>query len=259
SRPGISLLNPYVDKQDPMNIKFGNSDLDVEKGHNIQLTYSLFGSRFMMNAALQHSFVNNGIESYTFFDDNVLYTTYGNIGKKSNTSLNLFVNWTVTPSTRLTLNSTTSYVDLRSEGMNFRNHGWQQNLMANVQQTLPGNFKLSLMYFGGTPTYSLQGKSSGINIHSIGLTKSLLKDRLNLSLNVVNPFKDSMKMTTNTRGEGFKTTSTTQVKMRSVVFTVSFNIGNLKPKNKASNNDSHGESDVKNAENQTMQMNSIFM
>lgn len=259
SRPGITLLNPYVNDQDPQNISFGNSNLDVEKGHNMQLTYSMFGSRFMMNAALQHSFVNNGIESYTYFKDNVLYTTYDNIGKKSNTSLNLFVNWTLTPSTRLTLNSTTSYVDMKSEGMGFRNHGWQQNIMANVQQTLPGDFKLSLMYFGGTPTYSLQGKSSGVNIHTVGLTKSLMKDRLNLSLNVMNPFSDSMKMTTHTMGNGFSSNSVTQVKMRSVIFSASFTIGNLKPKSKMASTNTHNESDVKNAESQTMQMNSIFM
>ena len=259
SRPGITLLNPYVNSQDPQNISYGNSNLDVEKGHNFQLTYSMFGSRFMMNAALQHSFVNNGIEAYTYFKDNVLYTTYDNIGKSSNTSLNLFMNWTVTPSTRLTLNSTTSYVDLKSEGMGFRNHGWQQNIMANVQQTLPGDFKLSLMYFGGTPTYSLQGKSSGINIHSVGLTKSLMKERLNLSLNVMNPISDSMKRTSRTLGNGFNSLSTTSVKMRSVIFTVSLNIGNLKQKTKLGTGDSHNESDVKNTQSQTMQMNSIFM
>lgn len=259
SRPGISLLNPYINDQDPQNISFGNSLLDVEKGHNLQLTYSLFGSRFMMNAALQHNFVNNGIEAYTYFKDNVLYTTYDNIGKQNNTSLNLFVNWTVFPDTRLTINSTTTHVDLKSKGMGFQNKGWQQNIMANVQQTLPGNFKLSLMYFGGTPTYSLQGKSSGINIHSVGLTKSLLKDRLSLGLNMINPFTDSMKMTSDTRGNGFSSHSVTKVKMRSVVFTASLSLGNLKPKQKMTNTDSHNESDVKNAENKNMQMNSIFM
>ena len=37
SRPGITLLNPYVNKSDPTSISYGNTNLDAEEVHNISL------------------------------------------------------------------------------------------------------------------------------------------------------------------------------------------------------------------------------
>ena len=33
SRPGISYLNPYVDRSNPTALSYGNPDLDVEKAN----------------------------------------------------------------------------------------------------------------------------------------------------------------------------------------------------------------------------------
>lgn len=41
SRPGITLLNPYVNKSDPTSISYGNTNLDAEEVHNISLVYNL--------------------------------------------------------------------------------------------------------------------------------------------------------------------------------------------------------------------------
>ena len=41
SRPGISFLNPYVDRSNPTVLSYGNPDLAVEKSHNISLVFKL--------------------------------------------------------------------------------------------------------------------------------------------------------------------------------------------------------------------------
>ena len=45
SRPGITYLNPYVDKTNPIALTYGNPELDVEKSHNFSLVYNLFNPK----------------------------------------------------------------------------------------------------------------------------------------------------------------------------------------------------------------------
>lgn len=257
SRPGITVLNPYRNTQDITSVSFGNPNLDVEKVHNTQLTYSYFSPKVMLNASLRHAFQKNGIEQYTYIQDNVLYSTYDNIARRNSTSLSLFASCSLTPSTRLTLNSTTSYIDLSAQSMNLSNSGWQQTLMANVQQTLPWNMKLSFMYMLNTPSINLQGKTSGINMHMIGLTKTCLNDRLTLGLNTVNLFHSNMKMEVTSTGADFTSKTNTDIKMMTLVASASYRFGDLHLKQKTVRT-SQLESDVIEVKSSNEQMNGVF-
>ena len=39
-RAGIDYLNPYVDELDPLNVSYGNPDLDSEKSNSVNLNYT---------------------------------------------------------------------------------------------------------------------------------------------------------------------------------------------------------------------------
>ena len=54
--------------------------------------------------------------------------------------------------------------------------------MVGLQQTLPLDLKLSLFAITSTKSYTLQGWTGGFNLLSTSLSKSLLKDKLNLSV-----------------------------------------------------------------------------
>lgn len=99
-RAGIDYLNPYVDERDPLNVSYGNPDLDSEKSNSVNLNYTLFTQKFNINASVSHAFVNNSIEQYTFMDTerpNVSVSTYGNIGKRHQTGFSLYMNWSPVP------------------------------------------------------------------------------------------------------------------------------------------------------------------
>ena len=97
SRPGISYLNPYVDKSNPIALNYGNPDLDVEKAHNLSLVYNTFTPKLMVNLNLHHNFTDNAISQYSFYDsDNLLNTTYGNVVKRHQTGLSAYVNYLLT-------------------------------------------------------------------------------------------------------------------------------------------------------------------
>ena len=217
SRPGISYLNPYVDKSNPIALFYGNPDLDVEKAHNISLVYNAFTQKLMVNLNLHHNFVDNAISQYSFYDDNnLLNTTYGNVVKSHQTGLSGYVSYLLTKNTRIFFNGAVNYIDLRSTALDQKNSGWTANVMGGVQQTLPWDLKLSAFVISSTKSYTLQGWSSGFNLITASLSKSLLKNKLNLSIE------------TYSRGKDFSSRNTVKVPIYGVTFTVSYTFGNAK-------------------------------
>ena len=228
SRPGISYLNPYVNTSDPTALTYGNSNLDTEKGHNISLVYNFYSPLIMVSATLRHSYTGNGIDSYSFYDENnLLNTTYGNIVRSRNTGLNGYVMLNPGRKTRIMLNGGVSYVSLSSEQLNQKNSGWNYNLMAGVQQTLPWDIRLSANFIMMGRNVSLQGWSSGMRAGMLGFTKSFLDDRLSFSINGILPLMKglNMSMESYTVGKGFTSSTITQIPMRAITFQVSWTFG----------------------------------
>ena len=235
SRPGISYLNPYVDKSNPIALTYGNPELDVEKNHNLSLVYNLFTPKLMVNLNLHHNFVDNAISQYSFYDsDNLLNTTYGNVVKRHQTGLNGYVNYLMTKDTRLFFNGGLNYTDLRSDALDQKNSGWTFNAMVGLQQTLPWDLKLSAFAITSTKSYTLQGWSGGFNLLTASLTKSLLKDKLSLSVSGLIGLNSGGNINIESYNSGKDFTSHTNVKVpiSGVTFTVSYTFGNTKLKTK---------------------------
>ena len=231
SRPGITYLNPYVDKTNPIALSYGNPDLDVEKAHNLSLVYNMFTPKLMVNLNLHHNFTDNAISQYSFYDsDNLLNTTYGNVVKRHQTGLSAYVNYLLTPSTRLFMNGGLNYTDLRSDALNQSNNGWTANIMAGLQQTLPLDLKLSAFAITSTKSYTLQGWSGGFNILTASLSKSLFNDKLTLGLQGIMGLNKggNLNIESSSRGQNFTSYTNVKVPIYGVTFTVSYTFGNSK-------------------------------
>ena len=231
SRPGITYLNPYVDKTNPIALTYGNPELDVEKSHNFSLVYNLFNPKLMVNLNLHHNFMDNAIAQYSFYDsNNLLNTTYGNVVKSHQTGLSGYVNYLATKNTRLFFNGGLNYTDMRSDVLAQSNSGWTANAMIGLQQTLPWDLKLSAFAITSTKSYSLQGWNGGFNLLTGSLSKSVLKDKLTLSVSGVVGLNKGGKLNIESRSSGKDFTSHTNVKVPiyGVTFTVSYTFGNSK-------------------------------
>ena len=233
-RPGITSLNPYVDRSNPLGINYGNSHLDVEKTHNLGLSYSRFSQKLMVRAGLNQTISNNQISEYSFYEADMLNTTYGNVARQLGTSLTAFVNWLAAKNTRLMLNGGLTYVDLRTTDdaeralSTQKNHGWQSNLMVGVQQTLPWQLKLGANAIANSRSYTLQGWTSGYSLLVGNLTKSLLGDRLNITLSGVTGLSKggTIHVDSHTEGLGFSSAQRVRVPIHQVIVGVSYTFGN---------------------------------
>ncbi len=231
SRPGITYLNPYVDKTNPIALSYGNPDLDVEKAHNLSLVYNMFTPKLMVNLNLHHNFTDNAISQYSFYDNNnLLNTTYGNVVQRHQTGLNAYVNYLLTPKTRLFMNGGLNYVDLSSDELNQSNSGWTANIMAGLQQTLPWDLKLSAFAITSTKNYTLQGWSGGFNILTASLSKTLFNDKLTLGVQGIMGLNKggNLNIESSSRGQNFTSYNNVKVPIYGVTFTVSYTFGNSK-------------------------------
>ena len=230
SRPGITYLNPYVDRSDPNSLSYGNTNLDVEKSHNIALVYNMYTPKLMLNVNLHHNFTDNAIEQYSFFDGTLLNTTYGNMLSRKQTGVSVYANWLATPTTRLFMNGSLNYTDMNSSALNVSSDGWQATAMAGLQQTLPWDLKLSTYLITTSKSYTLQGWSSGFNMITGSLTKTFFDDRLSLSVQGMMGLSSggNLKMESYSTGSSFLSHQTIKVPMSGVTFSVSYTFGNAK-------------------------------
>lgn len=239
-RPGIWYLNPYLNDSNPTNITQGNPNLDSEKSHTFNLSYSNFTQKFNVNLSLRYSFTNNSIEQISEMvpdteieglkettGKEVLYSTYQNIGKTKNASLSGYINWNATSNTRIYANIYGNYSYM--EGANgLKNDGWNLFAYGGAQQTLPHDWRISLNVFGQTPWVMLQGKGSSYFDYGLSVNKSFFDKRLTLSAFASNFFKKYMDNTNTLEGVGFTQESWSKYSRQRFGISVSYRIGELK-------------------------------
>ncbi len=195
SRPDIEMLSPYVNNDDGINLKYGNPQLDTERGYNATLGYSKFGQKFSINTELSGMINNNGLTSYSFLDGNHLINeTYDNFMHHRNARLSVFINWACTKTTSVTFSTEGGYQYYAVKQINARNDGWDGNVMLNIKQSLPWKMKASCYCWIQSRQAGLQGTNKGYNYHSISISRSFLdEDRLNVTLSAQNMITPTFK------------------------------------------------------------------
>lgn len=241
-RPGIWYLNPYLNDSNPSSLSQGNPELDSEKSHAFDLSYSNFTPKFNINISARYSFTNNSIQSVTSLvseDDipdlsenkktgkDVLYTTYQNIGKSRNLNLSAYVNWNATKDTRVYANLFGGYTSLKGAN-GLENDGWNLFAYGGAQQTFKHDWRLSMNVFGQTPWIMLQGKGSSFFSYGLSLNKSFMERRLSLSAFANNFLKKYNRYSSHIEGQGFIQDSWNKYPQMRFGLSVSYRIGELK-------------------------------
>jgi hypothetical protein len=102
--------------------------------------------------------------------------------------------------------------------------------MIGLQQTLPWDLKLSAFAITSSKNYTLQGWSGGFNLLTASVSKSLLKDKLNLSVSGLIGLNGGGKINieSESRGKNFTSHNIVKVPISGVTLTVSYTFGNSK-------------------------------
>lgn len=228
TRPNIEMMNPYVDSFNPQTTTYGNPDLSSERNNNITLTYSNFMNKVGFNMWLSYYNTDNMINSYTYVDNGIRYTTYGNIGKYTMTSLNAYMTWGISSCVRLNMNGSIAYSDYRFNEMNLKNNGWWYNLNCNIDCNLPFKLKLNMYAGYSSPYIKLQGTDSSVNYYGLSISRAFLKnDRLLVSIKANDFFTSAKTYTYKINAETFKSESRYESGNWGIGISVSYTLGGL--------------------------------
>ncbi len=226
-RPGITYLNPYVNRSSPTVVSYGNSDLTSARSDIISVVYNSFTPKWIVSLTVRYSHTGSGISDYSFYDnEGILNTTYGNIVVEDETGITAFVNWTAGPKTRIYTNSSFGYSMFSSDELAQKNNGWNWNVVAGLQQTLPADMLLSANLMAGGKTWTLQGWNKGFTLGVLGLSKGFFANKLRVTGQFISNFeKGGMAIESFARGGNFETRSKVTVPIRQVGLNLTYTFG----------------------------------
>jgi outer membrane receptor protein involved in Fe transport len=230
SRPGIWYLNPFVNDLDPLNISYGNPNLDAEVSHTFDFSYGKFTPKYNFNLSLNSAFTNNTIEQIsTMQPTGVKVTTYQNIGK--NQRYGGFIYGMVRVKQKLTINTNigTTYTILESnDGRGLKNEGFNYNGSLNCRYTAWKNGTVSASGGVFSPRIMLQGQSSAYYYNSFSLSQELLKKKLTASLSISDPFRQRAKYAMTYDDPSFHQEISNYSYNRQLRFNISYRFGQMK-------------------------------
>lgn len=179
SRPGISYLNPYHNET-PISVSYGNPHLGTSKANNFTLGYNLMTTKLTIGLNASLSLCDDAIAGVKWVEDNRFMSSYDNSGKVNYFQVVPYIQWQITPTTKLVSNSTVTWVDKANTSLGLAMHRWNFDSYNQLTQKLPAKLTLTLSaYFDyGTPT-TLYSYDCAWQNFSVSLQRSFLKeDRL---------------------------------------------------------------------------------
>lgn len=229
SRPGISMLNPYKNTSNPIQIEYGNPELSSMRINNLGLTYSNFAGKLGYNISLEYSQTDNQISQYTYVENGIQYSTYDNLGKCKTANLNVYANYNITSKMRFSLNGTLLYVDFKHKPMNLSNSGWTGSLNADFNYEMPWKLRLGVYGGFGAPGVDLQGSGSWWKYYGFNISRNFLKeDRLTVTVNANDLFLGENSFVTYRNGDNFKSSTKWSEQRWNIGISVSYRFGGLK-------------------------------
>ncbi|MGI4873907.1 MAG: TonB-dependent receptor domain-containing protein [Janthinobacterium lividum] len=228
-RPNIYYLNPYLNQSAPRSVSYGNPRLSAELGDNLELSYSTFGKTTSLDASLYVRYTGNSIERYTLYNAVLARTesTYGNLATNAAYGLNLYGSWRPTSAWNLGANATFNYSYLHSAALDRTTRLLSINLGLNASWKIDKRYSLQGYGGGGNGGVGLQSRYSGYLYYTLGLKRTFLKDKADLTLNGTNFLTPGREFRNTTSTDQFSSESLSYQYQRQVRLSFSYRFGRL--------------------------------
>jgi hypothetical protein len=230
-RPGISLLNPFVDESDPRFRRSGNPNLQPVLMHTMNATFSRLKAS-TLTAGLSYVFSRNTIQALSTSpaSDSIIYVSYRNIGQYDKLGTNINLSFPLGKHLTLTANGTLSHVWVAGviEEQAASNSGWEGFAYSylSLNSVKDWRFSVNAGYYG--PVRNLQGNSNGYFYSSFNASRNVMKQKGTLALSVSNPFQEYRTVRTLTESADFTQELVSRNYFRNVNVSFNYRFGKLK-------------------------------
>ncbi|MFD2719733.1 TonB-dependent receptor domain-containing protein [Hymenobacter monticola] len=226
-RPNIYYLNPYENRVDKFNISKGDPTLDPEFTDSYELNYSTFVKGSVLNFSLFTRQTNNAIEAIRSRSGETTLTTYANVARNHTYGASVFGSFKPMPKWEVSGSTSFNYVVLRSGYLNTTNEGLMYNF--NLNSTYKFTKTLSAQFYGGISSsrVQLQGRAAAWNYYSVGIKKTVLKEKGDLTLNADNFLTDRRDLNSNVSTPLFTLEQHNYIALRGIRLAFSYRFGKI--------------------------------
>jgi len=238
NRPRGRQINPFKNYSDSTNISFGNANLSPEFSSALEFNYLKTWDNHSLSASVYYHYTDSVIENVRYIHAGTMENTFMNIAKTQNTGIEL-----VAKNQLFTILNLTSSLNMYYSKMNASvfvdpynvtttipgqsNFSWSANILANFMLSKTFSGQITGEY--ESPELIAQGTEAARYSVDLGLRKTFLDRKLSLNL-MVRDILNSERHRSTTSGTGFYQTSESYFHGRMIGLSVSYNFGNIKPK-----------------------------
>lgn len=230
-RPGISQLNPFVDRSNPNFYNTGNGGLDPVKVNNFSLGFSST-KKVPVNVELSVMLFHKLIMPAVVYDQvtHVTTSTLQNTGNAQLVGLSLSSNYDFTKKWSGSLNGRIArgHVSGLVNGILLENDGFMEFAAVSTGYRFSPTWRINASFNMNGPDLSLQGSSNWNFNTSLSMNKDIVKNKLSLSVAANNPFSKFRNFTREFFGPDFDQFSTRQNYYRSFNCSLNYRFGKLK-------------------------------
>ncbi len=230
-RPGITRLNPFVDRSNPNFETTGNPKLQPVLNNDIMIGYS-FSKKVSYNIGVGYSFTNNIDLKVATYNSatKITKTIFENTGSASRLGIDYNVNYPANDKFNLGINGNFAYFWIGGFADNkpIKNNLFTYNFIVNTSYQFKNNWQAfaEVNVLSQNPA-GLQSKTNGFVRSSFSISKSVLNNKLSFSAYANNVFSKYRDNKTSSFGYNFEQTNIVNEYFRVVGFSINYKFGKL--------------------------------
>ncbi|RCR65452.1 TonB-dependent receptor domain-containing protein [Larkinella punicea] len=192
NRPSTWSLNPFIDLSDPLNIRFGNPNLNPELINSFEISHLLYGKSTTLTSSLFYRQTNNEITRYqTLRPDGITEQTSLNLNRSQNYGLEVVVTQDLTRWWKINGNFSFFQRNIQASAdipgiLTRTNRSWTARITSNMNPKKGTDIQVAMNY--RSPFIVAQGTIKGFFNVDLGVKQNILKGRGTVSLRVSDIF-----------------------------------------------------------------------
>lgn len=207
NRPQPSALNPFNDVTDPLNLRYGNPELQPERIHSFDLGHSMrFGKdNYTLTSSVYYRLITNSMVRILSYSGDTLSVQLQNAGRSRNYGAEISLNASPAKwwSLNLSANVFRNELDMSNVDASLNNSLWMGLIKLLSTWKLPKNFDIQLSSWLNTPRNTPQGRIDYMGMTDVSIRKKLgKKGSWNLAL-TANDIFDTMRFKIKAQGSDF--------------------------------------------------------
>ena len=191
NRPRSRMLNPFSSRQDSKNIRMGNPFLKPEYTDSYELNFSRYTKGISLSLGGYYRHTTDKMERYKQMrSDGVSVATYANVDDQKTKGIEYSAVGSLGRRLRLMFSGSVYWDEINTElyGTDYDQTAQGQRMRFTTMWNITPTTEFMFFIFYMPPRDIAIGKMDAMSFSSMSIKKKLMDERLNLTLNVGDPF-----------------------------------------------------------------------